>query len=320
MDITCEELTEEIAERLRENCRSPIYPAASVRVQPSGCVHTALYSQHANRFRDFSIREDDVWVASYPKCGTTWTQEMVWLIANDLDFDKAKNVPLNERVPFFESPAIASMPITSSNDLITSLENLKTRRFFKTHLTKDLLPQQVWSKKPKIVYVSRDPKDAVVSYYHHHRLWNGYSGTFQDFYDAFLADVLVYSPFWDHVLDYWRLRDEPNVLYNTYEEMKRHLSFQNMRSNPATNLETYAKDERKRYGLTEDPNLKFIRQGESGGWRKEMSDAMAAKIDSWTRDKLRGSGYPLPQVQVDGKGHDSTADTILQPNSRITHI
>jgi hypothetical protein len=34
--------------------------------------------------------------------GTTWTQEMVWLLANDLDFEKARERTLNERVPFFE--------------------------------------------------------------------------------------------------------------------------------------------------------------------------------------------------------------------------
>jgi hypothetical protein len=31
-----------------------------------------------------------------------------------------------------------------------------------------------------------------VSYYHHHRLWNGYVGTFDDFVEAFLADVREY--------------------------------------------------------------------------------------------------------------------------------
>jgi hypothetical protein len=44
----------------------------------------------------------------------------------------------------------------------------------------------------QVIYVARNPKDAVVSYYHHHRLWNGYVGTFEDFFDAFLADVREY--------------------------------------------------------------------------------------------------------------------------------
>ncbi|KAJ9583707.1 hypothetical protein L9F63_021952, partial [Diploptera punctata] len=148
-NITFEDLDEPIAAKLRKECKSPIYPAASVRINPSGCAHTDLYRQHAERFRDFQIRENDVWIASYPKCGTTWTQEMVWLIGNDLDFDKARKLPLNERVPFFEAPAIASMPFTTCNDILSSLDKLTTRRFFKTHLTKELLPSQVWTKKPK---------------------------------------------------------------------------------------------------------------------------------------------------------------------------
>gem|GEM_PF-4012362 len=40
----------------------------------------------------------------------------------------------------------------------------------------------------QIIYVARNPKDAVVSYYHHHRLWNGYIGSFEDFFDAFIND------------------------------------------------------------------------------------------------------------------------------------
>lgn len=40
----------------------------------------------------------------------------------------------------------------------------------------------------QIVYVAREPKDAMISYYHHHRLWNGYTGTLPDFAEAFLAD------------------------------------------------------------------------------------------------------------------------------------
>jgi hypothetical protein len=68
-DIRVEALEEPSAVKLREECRSPIYPVASVRVYPSGCAHTTYYLQYAQRFRDFEIREDDVWIASYPKCG-----------------------------------------------------------------------------------------------------------------------------------------------------------------------------------------------------------------------------------------------------------
>ncbi|XP_069674635.1 luciferin sulfotransferase-like [Periplaneta americana] len=332
-DIRVEALEEPIAAKLREECRSDTYPAASVRVFPSGCAHTDCYQKSAERFRDFEIREDDVWVASYPKCGTTWTQEMVWLIANNLDFEKAKAERLTERVPFFDFPAIVSKSIPGiPEDILQFFSEMKTKRIFKTHLTKDLLPLQIWTKKPKVIYVARDPKDVVVSYYHHHRLWNGYTGTFEDFFEGFLADVLVYSPFWDHVLDYWKLRDEPHILFNTYEEMKRdlhgvirktadflgkslneeqvnqlaeHLSFRSMKSNPATNLEIFAELERKRHGLPEQPDLKFIRQGECGGWRKEMTQEMADKLDAWTKQRLEGTGYNLSSFNKisDVKGH-----------------
>jgi hypothetical protein len=68
-DIRVEPLKEPIAAKLREECRSSIYPAASVRLFPSGCAHTAYFLQYAERFRDFEVRQDDVWVVSYPKCG-----------------------------------------------------------------------------------------------------------------------------------------------------------------------------------------------------------------------------------------------------------
>jgi len=34
--------------------------------------------------------------------GTTWTQEMAWLLLNDLDYETAKNVLQTERSPFLE--------------------------------------------------------------------------------------------------------------------------------------------------------------------------------------------------------------------------
>jgi hypothetical protein len=33
-------------------------------------------------------------------------------------------------------------------------------------LPASLLPEQIWEKKPKIIHVSRNPKDVAVSFYH----------------------------------------------------------------------------------------------------------------------------------------------------------
>ena len=34
--------------------------------------------------------------------GTTWTQEMVWCIMNNYDYEKAATTTLDERIPYFE--------------------------------------------------------------------------------------------------------------------------------------------------------------------------------------------------------------------------
>ena len=44
-----------------------------------------------------SLRPDDVWIVTYPKCGTTWTQEILWQILNDLDLETVRKKKSQER-------------------------------------------------------------------------------------------------------------------------------------------------------------------------------------------------------------------------------
>ena len=58
------------------------------------------------RIWDMKPRPDDIWIATYPKCGTTMTQELVWQMINlakggQLDSDKSKEF-LFLRAPFVE--------------------------------------------------------------------------------------------------------------------------------------------------------------------------------------------------------------------------
>lgn len=67
------------------------------------CVMIQKYMDlFAERVKKMEVYEDDIWVVTFPKCGTTWTQEMVWLVNNDLNYEEASRVNLNDRYPFLE--------------------------------------------------------------------------------------------------------------------------------------------------------------------------------------------------------------------------
>jgi len=44
-----------------------------------------------DRVYDFEVREDDVWIVTLPKCGTTWMQELAWLVVNKCDFETSQS-------------------------------------------------------------------------------------------------------------------------------------------------------------------------------------------------------------------------------------
>ena len=114
--------------------------------------HFALDLEH--RIREFGLREDDIWIVTYPKCGTHWTQELVWMLLHDVDIEAGK-VPLSIRSPMVEGKAvinkeIVNIPTDVDNDQakvfddpIEFLDNMKGRRVIKTHLPLEFLPPKI---------------------------------------------------------------------------------------------------------------------------------------------------------------------------------
>lgn len=71
------------------------------------------------------------------------------------------------------------------------IPNIDSPRFIKTHLPFSLMPPSVMNKQAKVIYVARNPKDVMVSYYYLSRSFRttGYVNDFERFCEYFENDL-----------------------------------------------------------------------------------------------------------------------------------
>uniref|UniRef100_A0A8B9DLM5 Sulfotransferase n=1 Tax=Anser cygnoides TaxID=8845 RepID=A0A8B9DLM5_ANSCY len=209
----------------------------------------------------FQARHDDLLIATYPKSGTTWLSEILDMIYHDGDVEKCRRDAIFNRVPFLEMKA---PKIPSGVDL---LEKTPSPRLVKTHLPVQLLPASFQEKDCKVIYMARNPKDVVISYYYFYQMAKIHPdpGTLAEFLETFMNGKVAYGSWYEHVRGWWEKRQEKRLLYLFYEDMKKdprrevqkilqflgkevpeetvarilhHTSFQEMKKNPAANYET----------------------------------------------------------------------------------
>ncbi|KAH8242335.1 hypothetical protein KR032_000999, partial [Drosophila birchii] len=186
------------------------------------CTLPETFSEDfAKRIDEFKTRDGDVFVVTFMKSGTTWIQELAWLLLNNLDFDRAKTIHTMRRCPFMEFSAINNK---AEVDNISVCDNMQDNpRLIKSHLPSQFLPRQIWKQKRKIIYVARNPKDVVISSLHFLTSIGSWQGNLDDFIDQFITDRILFTSYWSHVMDFYRMRNEPNVFFVTFEEMKKDL-------------------------------------------------------------------------------------------------
>ena len=148
------------------------------------------------------LRPSDIFICSYPKSGTTWTQHILLSLLFCHKANASSRLPpykhVSEYAPFYEIDAHWNGP-----ELAPSIQENHTRlgtRVFNTHLRYDMLPQGGC----RIIYIVRSPLDTCVSFYHHlaHQVEGGYEGTFEEFFMDWIKGDIAFGSFVDHIMSY----------------------------------------------------------------------------------------------------------------------
>ena len=196
----------------------------------------------SRRWQHFRPRPDDIVIATYPKCGTTWMQQIVGLLV----FQSPEPKPImgisawiDRRFP---------QPIEA---VIAQIEAQEHRRFLKSHMPLDGLP---FYDEVKYIHVARDGRDACMSFHNH---GTGFTGKMlEGLNKAGLEDDTIGRPYpyidpdpgrffhqwitrgevpgheegspsmsyFHFERSWWEARNRPNVLLVHYNDLKADLS------------------------------------------------------------------------------------------------
>lgn len=192
---------------------------------PSREIHN--YAMDSTRWNAFEFRDGDIVIGTWSKAGTTWVQQIV----GQLIFEGTEGIPVADLAPWID------MRILPLDKVIAQLEVQTHRRFLKTHLPADAL---IFSPKARYIYVGRDGRDVVWSWYNHLMrmsplLYEAFNetpglvgapierptGDVREFFHAWIDDdAAPVGSFWQNVQTWWDKREAPNVLLTHFNNLQ----------------------------------------------------------------------------------------------------
>jgi len=188
------------------------------------------------RWAGYRGRPDDIVIATFPKCGTTWMQRIVSMLLAG----SSAPAPVGGAWPDFRLRG----PV---EPVLEAAEAIPGRRHLKSHLPYDSLP--VW-EGVKFIHVARDGRDSAMSMHNHMRGFRPEMNAIMDqvsFSDPKFGDAAPPTPedpaesfrvwlvdggawgdpgasFWEVERSYWAARRDANMLLVHFNDLKADLA------------------------------------------------------------------------------------------------
>ncbi|CAK8673656.1 unnamed protein product [Clavelina lepadiformis] len=295
---TFRKLKETFATKLGQTTKGEVLKGYNII--PNFSVETTEYA-----YEKWSPREGDVFLVTFPKTGTHWVHEIVRQIL----YQDEEIYKLSKLLPaFLELP----LPPCEVFDFLDELP--LTRRILSTHMPAELINvEKLKHVNAKVIYVLRNPKDAIVSWYHfmqslpadmvkdrqhmHSSGWDKY------FEHVISGDYPMNSKpgewYPEHILEWYKHKDYKNIRFLRYEDLKKDLQKEVL--NLADFLEAPVSSETaetiahkctfdnmkealsEEHAITKHINM---RKGAVGGWKNFFTVAQSEQVDDIMREKL----------------------------------
>lgn len=282
----------------------PSYTWHNGFAMPMGFPHEAFGSA-----LEYSPEPTDFFIATYPKCGTTWAQYIVYLIAH-------RGAPLSatdsmgEHIPHLEEVGARA------------ISRMSSPRYLKTHLPFGMTP---YNERARYLYIARNPFDCAVSFYHHTRgfikHYDFAEGRFEDFFECFLAGEVDFGDYFDNLLSWHAHAEDGNVLFLTYESMSAdpraavtrigrfmgadHISDESLLGAVLqhSRFENMSTDQQRWSSRRPDDMPAFVRKGIVGDWANYFVPSQVARLLEKLDHCCRGTGIEAlwPDVMAEAR-------------------
>jgi aryl sulfotransferase len=188
----------------------------------------------STRWAYYHPRVGDIVIATYPKCGTTWMQQIVSLLV----FQSPEPRPIHDLSPWIDCRFMHPVEVMQG-----IIEGQQHRRFLKSHLPFDGFPQY---DQVRYIHVARDGRDACMSFFNHCSAFTAFAyetfdrgaeemgpiprtpNDLRTFWRNWLTkgvmpgatDGFPDLSFFDLETTYWRARQAHNLLLVHYNDLK----------------------------------------------------------------------------------------------------